>query len=872
MLAPYNRVVAEILSWPLASERAWELVTVQVKREAPRRLEPVTRQLVEGLRQSLMPCAGGLSEELFEQLLDGLWFRTGQRDPRDGSTAVNLADYLCAIAHDTLICRGREVALQADGQWEDIVGRWRYLSLMLPPDLLVAAKAQCDPVTDGVSLDTPPLRRLLERSVAETHMHLGAAFSFAQLWTGLMQRESLGMLDPKSFNEGAPFGSGELFSQRLVCAGIARTLLAAFLAKREQSHNVSQFHQFMGSANKQGLASICSNIESDPERLVRRYQAALGALIRPLGPNAASLASLRILYRRLLGPNRTSDCKSPSLADFIRKDPLSHWLIPAPGRALPETRLTWRCLRYLQSSGASDVQFATVFWQYQRVRCLLYRYLVQQPGTAGLGWFRRFYSRISSLSRPLEKFEAACALDLQSSGVHLAALEGRIAPKQRWYQVSDRIKGFARQAQRHQAPSGQSHPELGLVLHLLKNWCVDKQPKRQHADPGWQKRRYSHWFDENRRAVQATVAALDAVPELLLLLRGVDVANFELAIPVWIIAPLLHHLRHESTRIAGKMAARQPAWRVDPLRLTYHAGEEWRRMPEGLRQITDLLDCKLLQAGDRIGHGLVLGWDPAQWGRSSVRVWQPREERLEDLLWELSIYKRGELSADAARVEFLRGQVMRLRNEIYGSLGALRNVDDILAQREERYDNNHLIRRGFGVRVGDPNDLTRSEKSHDLLHAYLHDRLVYARGQEAIEVAVSDSELLALQAAQSWLRAKLSRQAITIEGNPSSNQLIGELQQLEHHPAFSLQPLRGTTTAARLPLSINTDDPITFATRLADEYAYVLAALVRTGASMTDALAWLECRRSEGFDSRFTLAASADKSALAVLGSNANAR
>jgi hypothetical protein len=165
--------------------------------------------------------------------------------------------------------------------------------------------------------------------------------------------------------------------------------------------------------------------------------------------------------------------------------------------------------------------------------------------------------------------------------------------------------------------------------------------------------------------------------------------------------------------------------------------------------------------------------------------------------------------------------------------------------------------------------LSRQDKSerrpelraeHLLLRRYLSDSGVWTRGHEPIEVAVDASELRMLAAAQRWLRRVYAKLEITIETNPSSNLVVGDYRELREHPAFRLRPLPGNESPDehRMFVSINTDDPITFATGLADEYAHLYFALLGNGVSSDAALAWLDGVRQNGWASRFTLPASRD--------------
>ena len=90
---------------------------------------------------------------------------------------------------------------------------------------------------------------------------------------------------------------------------------------------------------------------------------------------------------------------------------------------------------------------------------------------------------------------------------------------------------------------------------------------------------------------------------------------------------------------------------------------------------------------------------------------------------------------------------------------------------------------------------------------------------------------------------------------------------LEYHPAFKIQPLQPAADTSRVLLSINTDNPITFATSLADEFAYVYFAMLQNrSATAHEALEWLERRRGDGWHSRFTVAASTRPDVLAHIG------
>ena len=86
----------------------------------------------------------------------------------------------------------------------------------------------------------------------------------------------------------------------------------------------------------------------------------------------------------------------------------------------------------------------------------------------------------------------------------------------------------------------------------------------------------------------------------------------------------------------------------------------------------------------------------------------------------------------------------------------------------------------------------------------------------------------------------LARWRVPIEINPSSNLLIGDLAHPVSQPLFHLDPLDREEDRG-LVLTLSADDPVSFATTLADEYAYAWAGLVAGGGEAPAyAQEWLE--------------------------------
>ena len=99
----------------------------------------------------------------------------------------------------------------------------------------------------------------------------------------------------------------------------------------------------------------------------------------------------------------------------------------------------------------------------------------------------------------------------------------------------------------------------------------------------------------------------------------------------------------------------------------------------------------------------------------------------------------------------------------------------------------------------------------------------------------------------------MGTRGLTVEVNPSSNLLIGDLGRIDEHPIWRLRPVRPIDDIPPLSVCIGSDDPLTFATTLPHEYQLLFDTLVLSGRSHEEALDWLEHARAAGMRARFTL-------------------
>ena len=848
---PLDHVVAELAAFPLASEAALALGPTAID---PGLASPPTVALWRAAEGALLGAFPAFSLDEIVALRDRVWF--------DGSVTgspIFLATYLRRLAWRFLRVDGPVAVpcLPGDDGSASRAGplarrAWIWLSLALPEDLLLAALGHRGAGPERVDLISPALaRHLAERRYAETHLHLGAALDFPLLWNVAMHAVAEPEFKSLAFaSPGAGFDEGRALAGWTVRAALARTVLAAFIGQGTPHHDLFQY------------------LHTD---LYQRLSPSIGAAgytrlllaLDELGTEApaarvADFATVQGLYAQITGVRGMAIPRVAAAA--LQADPIGA-LLPVRGSLrTPEVRFVSQALEYLEdpARGVSDRHFAALFWQVVRVRGLFYRHVVQRPLTPGLQWFVRFFSRLGAARTRLPR-AALLGAATRVAGIDygLRALEVRTSP-------DATIHGTRRVVADVEAANPSPGPndsfELGLVFHFTKRREGGADTGRPaafwrgtNADPssvdghtgnptGY---RYARFFRQRRAEAQTLAWLLAHWPLTLQTVRAVDICTDELGVPTWVMVPLFDRVRHAAH--AGASALQTWfGWAPPPLRATVHAGEDFVHLLTGMRHIDEALDQLGLGEGDRIGHGIALGIEPHNWVRRAGRIAMTLEDRLLDLVWEWSWYGQQGVAPVGGRGVFLVNEIARLSEAVFEE-----PVDpyQLVRLRRDLCDSGRLYEAGF---PDGPHPSPPPHTRTDLLVRYLTDRALFERGRRVIWVDPT-LEVDALVGLQAGLRGKLGHRGITVEVNPVSNLLIGDLGDLTSHPLWRLRPPRGGGDAPPVSICVGSDDPIIFASHLRHEYQFLTDALTLAGLSEEEARQWVDRTRECGLESRFTL-------------------
>jgi hypothetical protein len=525
------------------------------------------------------------------------------------------------------------------------------------------------------------------------------------------------------------------------------------------------------------------------------------------------------------------------LDDFLDEEPEFFWTETLRGFQslwlqlnLPPVEEPWLLV---ESRVAIDADpelpalFDALWWFYARVRAGFHRHFIDDPGLEGLGFFTDVYQRskaITALRQRVQADPAELMRHLNPLG-RLRHLELRIVPDppavlHEMLQVAETMAGGPE-------AGGGAGASLSLVVHAVK-W--DTLAKGGGVDRAMMELR-KHISDLQ------TLMEIEAPRGLPRFLVGLDVAGRELARPNWFYLPAFVELRDWWRQ---HLAPRCPGCRG--FGYTFHAGEDFVHLAQGLRHIGEVMEFFPWEEGDRVGHGLALGLDPSEWQGRVPMIVSRLDWLLFDLVWEWGLAATGRVPMDPGMRE-------RLAQEIAVVGEALLGTGDQSPERprtaREWYDfycalhcpNLVLRSRGFPVawsgvdryRASDCDRLWTQPHVNWALERYLglldrEDEFPLPHQPYPFRATKADreQEALRLRNLQGYLVDLLARRHVAVEACPLSNLTITGIPSLVDHPLLALKD--------RLPILANTDNPLTFGTDLPLELRMLYeAALERDG-------------------------------------------
>lgn len=362
--------------------------------------------------------------------------------------------------------------------------------------------------------------------------------------------------------------------------------------------------------------------------------------------------------------------------------------------------------------------------------------------------------------------------------------------------------------------------KYGIIVHYIKDenlpvtdmWVGRKERLQDRA---W-KQFLSLWS-----LYESGTAYFDYLRKIV----GIDAANFEMTTRPEVFAPLFLMFKKEITSQYNTG-------------ITYHAGEDFTTLANGLRAVDEALKYIGLDEGDRIGHATALGLDADEYFRAKRGyITISLQEHVDDLAWMHGLIN-GSNTRDANLLGYLEKQYYKYTRELYEHTHiATPRLDVYQASMEMRGQNPEELFTKRWLNVIDYSHSSREDvynKPDFYYFVYQYDEQSKKNGLRSLVLQADSDYMDAVKLVQMIMIRKVHDRQVTVEANPTSNRKISFVRHFSDLQIFRLNS-RGLTlpddmrcdNSLDIPVTINTDDSGIFQTDLAMEYALVVEALRR---------------------------------------------
>ena len=393
-----------------------------------------------------------------------------------------------------------------------------------------------------------------------------------------------------------------------------------------------------------------------------------------------------------------------------------------------------------------------------------------------------------------------------------------------------------------------------LFFHKIKDKYKYKKP------PIYAPYRHEKFIKEDvKPRVEAFLKLRKLHPKIANHVYGIDACSQEIGCRPEVFAPSFRKIR-KTTPSEEISLLKEKDEQLRFIHITYHAGEDFLDIADGLRAIDEAIRFNEMQHADRIGHALALGINPVDHYKSKGgKIFLPRHDLLDNAMWvivtlrhcqqfipdvfneleqvfrEQYIYIYG---ANLPSTEQFNGANLPSIEQFYDAW-LLRG--DAPYHYKKIRDNNDFNKYLQGLSIMNPNKYNcdfQSDKqvknirennfhARELYYNYHYNHDVRKKGDETIEWKITPRYAHAIKLLQDCMQQYIADHGIGIECNPSSNYLIGTFKDYSKHPMFRFNNdgLGDETDNAMMQISINTDDQGVFETDLENEYALIACAL-----------------------------------------------
>lgn len=829
---------------------------------------PETRHMDEYIKESeLMRCLQRIDRKstndqlaMLTQVIESKWMECNkdcvsiffhQTDSAFNTLLYFSSNCLSLIDKDP-VCRYRQLL------------RWHLLTARVTEDLLTTSYLAAQDLQWNttrrnfdwpacINLDNKEINNILSRPIAELHMHLkGSSYNFDLSWICMMNNIWQMQNNFENVYKGHEYKKkDEHLYEKIKRAAVIRYYLAGVVDLVPLTCTLSQLNDDFNSENIERF--------KEKRKLEKEYKP----------------TDFQELIKRQLEEtkNKTiSEFKMPEITDKDKKDeyegikkedvvdyiPVEHYVKePVENKALAsERKFMYEMFKYIYGDKENKKEdVATLFYAYLLYKNYFRNEIVQLNDRTGFDNFASYEEQKTDYMIHEYRgllYKAAIEGFLQKGDKRY--IECRIIPKNSDEGIEKSLGEIAKTVNK------RYNKHYGFIFHFIK-----RRDEREH------KERYRHY--ELRQDIKKKAYAIfnfrnnlqfrEKKDSLVGTVVGLDAANSEIYCRPEVFAQAFRFLRRHDIKINGDNDNAP-----DDLNVTYHVGEDFLDVADGLRAVKEAILFLNLRTGDRLAHALVLGTNVREYYKNRYNsICIRKQVILDNFAWLYHECIR--LIGFTPICGWLQMLFLHYFNDIYRSNrkkgqsiidSFFKNEDsDELSTDINDYYLSWLLR-GDSPTIGVDLDSANLDKlkntidkewayagfNHhplaevalrnsaarqlfDAYHAYQY----YNRGNEADELKIPkeyrEEWYTLLEKIQQDLLSTIERMHIAIECNPSSNYKIGEMTRYDEHPIFKFfnDGIKTPYPSREIAVSVNTDDQGVFSTSLEREYSLLALALER---------------------------------------------
>ncbi len=543
----------------------------------------------------------------------------------------------------------------------------------------------------------------------------------------------------------------------------------------------------------------------------------------------------------------------------------------------------YEVFKKIYSEDESFLYHTKLFYAYLLIKENIRAELIQANHNVGFHNFLLYQNRKESFVEhtPFEEVYLRMAVRDTILNQHITKLEARITPKDSVDKVKNSIvknDNTILALEKSKEEKEELRNKYFYVCHFIKekDMALEQLEFVRDALPQFEAY-YRHYRLRNdvRNQAHALLEFRRRYEDLGRRIRGIDASSEEIVCRPEVFAQAFRFLRNLAVSHVDYMTG--VVTQMPDLCITYHVGEDFLDIIDGLRAIDEAVVFLNMRCGDRLGHALALGVDVAEWYESkSGRILITQMDYLDNLVWLYSIIRKYRIEGCEDALHYIEKRydeyfrIIYLNNmdeayycmvvedavkyyderniqNMYGNKTCLFPINTYYDSWKLRGDNPEYFKKGFfeleasiktewdeyGINKDFPENyrIRYNPEAAYLYHMYHYNPRIKREGNKCVEIKVNLSIIKAVEKVQKKLQWVIAQKGIGIETNPSSNALIGTFKRYDKHPIQNwynnglVTDHKQLAEAAQIQVSINTDDQGVFATYIENEYAYLALAL-----------------------------------------------